>query len=136
DCTNVDHATPLHLDAVKHLYTAEKASAEMLAHGYSQLYKLPVTILRYGIPYGPRMREQLVLPIFIKQSLQGKPLTIAGDGLQYRNFVYVEDLADAHVRVLQRGAIGTFNLEGPRDVSIRELAETVTRLVPGSPGLV
>jgi UDP-glucose 4-epimerase len=134
--TEVDHATPLNLDAVKHLYTAEKASAEMLAHGYAQLYHLPVTILRYGIPYGPRMREQLVLPIFIKQALQGKPLTIAGDGLQYRNFVYVEDLADAHVRVLEHEATGTFNLEGPRDVSIKELAETVTRLVPGSAGVV
>ena len=99
----------------------------------AKLYNLPVTVLRYGIPYGPRMREELVMPIFIKKALNGEPLTIAGDGLQYRNFVYVEDLADAHVRVLDRGATGTFNLEGPREVAIIELAEAVNRAVPTAP---
>jgi UDP-glucose 4-epimerase len=132
----VDEDTPLSPERVSHLYMAEKISSEMLGHAYGRMYGFPVTVLRYGIPYGPRMREELVMPIFMKKALYGQPLTVAGDGLQYRNFVYVEDLADAHVRVLERGATGTFNLEGPREVSIIELAETICRAIPENAGIV
>lgn len=132
----VDETTPLSTDGVSHLYMAEKISSEMLANSYGRLYNVPVTILRYGIPYGPRMREELVMPIFIKKALHGEPLTVAGDGLQYRNFIYVEDLADAHARVIEHGATGTFNLEGPREVAIIELAEAVCAAVPGNAGIV
>jgi len=132
----VDESTPLNPEGVSHLYMAEKIASEMLAHSYGKLYGLPVTVLRYGIPYGPRMREQLVLPIFLKKALNHEPLTVAGDGLQYRNFVYVGDLADAHVRVLVRQATGTFNLEGPREVAIIELAERVCAAIPDNAGIV
>jgi UDP-glucose 4-epimerase len=115
---------------------AEKISSEMLAHAYGRMYEFPVTVLRYGIPYGPRMREELVMPIFIKKALAGQPLTVAGDGLQFRIFIYVEELAAAHVRVLETGATGAFNLEGPREVAIIELAEAVCRAVPGNAGIV
>jgi UDP-glucose 4-epimerase len=136
DLKEVDESTPLSPTAVSHLYMAEKIASEMLAVSYGKLYNFPTTVLRYGIPYGPRMREELVMPIFIKKALNSEPLTIAGDGLQYRNFVYVEDLADAHVRVLDRAATGIFNLEGPREVAIIELAEAVNRAVPTSAGIV
>ena len=134
--SEVDESTPLNPEGVSHLYMAEKISSEMLAHSYGNLYNFPVTVLRYGIPYGPRMREQLVMPIFIKKAMNGEPLTVAGDGLQYRNFIYVEDLADAHVRVLAQGATGTFNLEGPREVAIIELAEAVNAAIPQNGGIV
>ncbi len=132
----VDESTALNPSGVSHLYMAEKIASEMLAHSYGNLYNFPVTVLRYGIPYGPRMREELVMPIFIKKALKGEPLTVAGDGLQYRNFIYVEDIADAHVRVLERAATGTFNLEGPREVAIIELAEAVNRSIPTNGGIV
>jgi UDP-glucose 4-epimerase len=135
ELTEVDEDTPLSPSGVKHLYTGEKIAGEMLCHGYNQLYGMSVTVLRYGIPYGPRMREQLVMPIFIKKALNGEALTVAGDGLQYRNFIYVEDLADAHVCVLEQRAAGTFNLEGPREVAIIELAEAVVARVPGAAGI-
>jgi UDP-glucose 4-epimerase len=133
---HVDEDTPLSPDGVSHLYMAEKIASEMLAHSYGKLYNFPVTVLRYGIPYGPRMREQLVMPIFIKKALNGEPLTVAGDGLQYRNFVYVGDLADAHVRVIERRATGTFNLEGPREVAIIELAQKVCDRIEKNGGIV
>jgi len=60
-----------------------------------------VTILRYGIPYDPRAREGAVIPTFVKRALDGEPLTIAGDGSQYRRFVYVEDLAEGNVLALK-----------------------------------
>ncbi len=136
DDLEVDETTPLRPDRTKHLYMAEKIAGEMLVHSYGRLYNIPTTVLRYGIPFGPRMREELVLAIFMKKAFHGEPLTVAGDGMQFRNFVYVEDLADAHARVLERGATGTFNLEGSQKVAIVEMAEAVNRRIPTSAGIV
>ena len=101
-------------------------ACEMLCHNYSELYELPFTVLRYGIPYGPRMREELLIPIFLKKALAGEALTIAGRGEQYRKFLYVRDLADAHVLAMAESAAGeTYNLEGPRPVTVLEVAERI-----------
>jgi UDP-glucose 4-epimerase len=136
DQRDVDETTPLDPERAQHLYTAEKIAAEFIANTYARPGGMRTTILRYGIPYGPRMREELVMPIFIKKALNGEPISVAGDGLQYRNFVYVEDLARAHVKVLEHDADGTFNLEGCRDVSILEVAQTVMRFVAANAGIV
>jgi UDP-glucose 4-epimerase len=94
------------------------------------LYKIPFTILRYGIPYGPRARPGAVVPIFVKKALQGEPLTIAGDGLQFRKFVYVEDLAEGNVLALKSVAENKiYNLEGSEKVSIRQIAETIQKIL-------
>jgi UDP-glucose 4-epimerase len=88
--------------------------------------------LRYGIPYGPRMRDELVIPIFMKKALSGQSITITGDGSQYRNFIYVEDLAEAHVLALDEKATNQiYNLEGMRRISIRDIAETLDHLLGG-----
>ncbi len=89
ESNNVDETTPLH--APSHFYTATKLAGEYYCQSYSKLYDLDMTILRYGIPYGPRARDGAVIPIFVKKALNGEPLTIAGDGSQFRKFVYVED---------------------------------------------
>lgn len=113
-----------------HVYTSSKIAAELLCHDFWQLYQQPFTILRYGIPYGPRMRRELVIPRFIDKALKREPLTIAGDGSQYRNFVYVEDLARAHVLALADVAENqTYNVEGPRRVTVLEIAQTLQRLL-------
>jgi UDP-glucose 4-epimerase len=102
----------------------------MACRDYHTLYGRPYTILRYGIPYGPRMRDNCVVAAFMKRSMRGEPLRIDGDGSQERFFVYVEDLAQAHVKALDDVAINeTFNIEGARPVSIREIAESVCALV-------
>jgi UDP-glucose 4-epimerase len=124
----IDESTPFYLDGAGHIYTSTKMAGEMLCHDYAQLYKVPITILRLGIPYGPRMREELLIPIFVKKALNGDPLTIAGKGEQYRNFVYVRDMADAHVLATSPNAINkTFNLEGQEKVTVREVAEGVRK---------
>lgn len=110
----------------KHLYTASKLAGEMYCSSYAELYGLAPTILRFGIPYGPRARPATVIAIFVAKALAGEPLTIAGDGLQTRRFVYVEDLADGVVRALRpQAANRVYNLAGTETVTIRELAETV-----------
>jgi UDP-glucose 4-epimerase len=122
----LDEDAAFRLDDLGHLYTSSKVAAEMVAHSYKTLYDQEFTILRYGIPYGPRMRDSLVIPKFVGMALRGEPLTIQGDGSQYRNYVYVEDLAEAHVLALRPEAANqTFNLEGPEKVSIRSMVEAI-----------
>ena len=124
----VDETTPFYLDGAGHIYTSTKMACEMLCHNYYQLYEVPFTVLRLGIPYGPRMREELLIPIFIKKALNGEALTIAGTGSQYRNFIYVRDLADAHVLAMSDHAANrTYNLEGNRKVTVLEVAEGIRR---------
>jgi len=124
----VDETTPLH--APSHLYTATKMVSEYYCKSYSTLYNLPTTILRYGIPYGPRARGGAVIPIFVNKALNGEPLTLAGDGSQFRQFVYVEDLAEGNVLALKEVAKNQiYNLDGNRKVTIKEIAETVRKIL-------
>jgi UDP-glucose 4-epimerase len=127
---NVNEDSPLSLSKTKHVYTASKVTAELYCHAYQKLYGQNFTILRYGIPYGPRARGATVIALFVSKALNGEPLTILGDGSQYRNFIYVEDLAEGNVAALQDVAINqTYNLEGPRQVTIKEIAEIIRKLI-------
>lgn len=128
DGDNVDEGTPLH--APSHLYTATKIASEYYCQSYSKLYDLKTTILRYGIPYGPRARGGAVIPIFVRKALNGEPLTIAGDGLQFRKFVYVEDLAEGNVLGARKIADNKiYNLEGDVKISIKDIAETIKKIL-------
>jgi UDP-glucose 4-epimerase len=126
-----------------HLYTATKLAGEHYCRSYAELYGLEPTILRFGIPYGPRARPAAVVPAFVGKALRGEPLTVAGTGEQSRRFVYVEDLADGVVCALSPCAANrTYNLVSEEDVSIRQIADTVRSVVrpvpiehvPGRPG--
>ena len=124
EASDVDETTPLPLPS--HLYTASKLAGEMYCRSYEELYGVQATILRFGIPYGPRARPAAVVPIFIRKALAGEALTIAGDGMQTRRFVYVEDLADGVVRALRPEAAGRiYNLVGDEDTSVRGIADAV-----------
>ena len=126
----VDEDAPIHLDTQRHIYASAKIASEMLCGDYANLFGRDYTILRYGIPFGPHMRGDLVIAAFIERALAGQPLTIDGDGSQQRNFVYVEDLAAAHPLALAGVATNrTYNLEASQPITIRELAETIGRLV-------
>jgi len=116
-----------------HVYTSTKLAAELLLHSYQETYGLPFTILRYGIPYGPGMRDELVLARFVRKDLDGEALTVAGDGRQFRNYVFVRDLADAHVLALREEAAGaTLALEGQEPVSVVDMARAVCQYFPGT----
>lgn len=113
-----------------HLYTTTKAASEMICKDYYTLYRLPFTILRYGTAYGPRSRSEDVVSIFVKKALSHQPLTIHGDGNQSRNFIYVDDLAEGNVAALKDIAENkTYNLEGMRPITVKEVAETVKKLI-------
>ena len=124
----VNEQTPLRAPA--HLYTATKIASEYYCQSYSKLYNIPVTILRYGIPYGPRARDGAVVPIFVAKAMRGEPVTIAGDGMQFRKFVYVEDLAEGNVLALKSiGKNKIYNLDGSEKVTIKQIAETVQKII-------
>jgi len=118
--------SPVELTATGHLYTSSKIAAELVVHNYLELYGQHFTILRYGIPYGPRMRDELVIPRFVRMALDSETIVISGDGRQYRNYVYIDDLVDAHLLALTaEGEDQVFNLEGPEPVSIRRITEAL-----------
>src|SRR5439155_24789885 len=95
-----------HLPLPGHLYTATKLAGEMYCTSYAALWGLEHTILRFGIPYGPRARPATVVAAFVARARAGKSLTITGAGTQSRRFVYVEDLADGVVAALAPSAAG------------------------------
>ena len=124
----VDENMPL--SPPSHLYTATKLAGEYYCKAYHELYGLDYTILRYGVPYGPRAREGAVVPIFVNKALNGEPITITGDGMQFRKFVYVEDLAEGNVLALKNIAKNkTYNLEGSQKITIRQIAETIQEIL-------
>jgi UDP-glucose 4-epimerase len=111
-----------------HVYTATKLAGEEACRADGH------TILRFGIPYGPRARPTTVLAAFVSKALRGQPLTIAGDGTQSRRFVYVEDLAEGVVAALAPAAAGrTYNLVGSESVSVRGIARAVRDVVGDVP---
>jgi len=128
DTLDVDEMTPIRTPA--HLYSTTKLVSEYYCQNYSDLYGLKYTILRYGIPYGPRARSGAIVPMFVDKAFKGEELTIAGDGSQFRQFIYVEDLAEGNVAALQKIAENKiYNIDGQRPISVKEVAETVQNLV-------
>jgi UDP-glucose 4-epimerase len=131
DSEEVDEETPLRPNRVNHVYTASKLSAEMLCHSYHTLYGVDMTILRYGIPYGPRARLGTVLANFVALANQGRPIVIQGDGTQWRTLVAVEDLALGNVAALHDAARNqTYNLDGSEPIEVRRVAEKVRQFFP------
>jgi UDP-glucose 4-epimerase len=113
-----------------HLYTATKLAGELYCKSYQELYGVNYTILRFGIPYGPRAREAAVIPAFVNKAFAGEPLTLSGDGLQSRRFVYVEDLAEGVVAGLGDIAENrVYNLASDENVTIKRIAEVVQEIV-------
>src|SRR6201987_329328 len=118
------------LPAPSHLYTSTKLAGELYCKAYQELYGIDFTILRFGIPYGPRAREAAVIPAFVNKAFPGQPLTLAGDGMQSRRFVYVEDLADGVAAGLDEVATNrAYNLASDENVTIKQIAETVQELI-------
>jgi UDP-glucose 4,6-dehydratase len=111
-------------------YAATKVGAEMLVHSYMYSYNLPAIILRANNVYGPGQYHEKVIPKFILQLLQGKPVTIQGSGSQLRSFLHLEDMVDAVLFILYQGEIrGIYNVSSVDEVSVSSVAERLIRLI-------
>ncbi|HEY6399034.1 MAG TPA: NAD-dependent epimerase/dehydratase family protein [Solirubrobacteraceae bacterium] len=130
DCEQDEVDEDTLLPAPSHLYTSTKLAGELYCKAYQELYGIDYTILRFGIPYGPRAREAAVIPAFVGKALRGEALTLAGDGGQSRRFVYVEDLAEGVALGLEdQAANRVYNLASDENVTIKQIAETVKDLI-------
>jgi UDP-glucose 4-epimerase len=126
--SEVNEDTPL--NAPNNFYTTTKLTAEYYCQSYSKMFGVPISIVRYGIPYGPRARDAGVIPVFVDKAIRGVPITIAGDGMQFRNFVYVEDLALGNVKALRTIAKNRiYNLDGTERITIKQIAQVVQKII-------
>jgi len=94
-------------------YSASKASADLLVRAYYVTYGMPVLITRSSNNFGPRQYPEKLIPLMITNALQGKPLPVYGDGLNVRDWLYVEDNCRGIDTVLHKGRIGeVYNIGG------------------------
>jgi UDP-glucose 4-epimerase len=128
----VNEKSPFHLDHINTIYGASKISQEMLCFSFFSEYRGPrYTVFRYGIPYGERMWRGLVVRAFMEMAERMNVLSIMGDGKQYREFMYVGDLADGHLHALKPIAENKiYNLTGGRPITIEEIAKEVVKHFP------
>jgi dTDP-glucose 4,6-dehydratase len=120
-------------------YAATKAGADRLAYSYWTTYDLPIVIVRPFNNYGPRQHPEKVVPRFITQALAGEPLTIHGDGRASRDWLFVDDDAEAIERViaapLEPLAGEVINVATGVDISVADIADLVLRVLGKSPEL-
>lgn len=118
-------------------YSASKAASDHLVRAYFHTYGLPVTITNCSNNYGPYQFPEKLIPLIILNALQGKPLPIYGDGMQIRDWLYVEDHCDAIRLVLEKGRLGeTYNAGGgnqPYNIDlVKELCAILDELQPAA----
>ena len=125
---------------IRSCYDEGKRCAETLFFDYHRQHALQIKVVRIFNTYGPRMHpnDGRVVSNFIVQALRGEDITIYGDGAQTRSFCYVDDLIEGFMRMMASPAevTGPINMGNPVEFTIRELAETVLRMVGGSSQLV
>jgi UDP-glucuronate decarboxylase len=117
---------------IRSCYDEGKRCAETLFFDYHRQHDLDIKVVRIFNTYGPRMHpnDGRVVSNFIVQALQGKDITIYGDGQQTRSFCYVDDLIDAMVAMMntEKGFTGPVNIGNPGEFTMLQLAETVLKL--------
>ena len=107
-------------------YSASKASSDHLVRAWHETYGLPVVLSNCSNNYGPYHFPEKLIPVVILNALAGKPLPIYGDGSNKRDWLYVEDHADALLLVATQGQLGrSFNIGGENERTNLELVQTI-----------
>ncbi len=111
-------------------YSASKASADFFVRAYGDTFGLPVLITRCSNNYGPYQFPEKLIPLMIRNACRHEPLPVYGDGLNVRDWLYVEDHCTAIDLVLHEGRIGeVYNVGGHNERSNIEIVKTIIRLV-------
>ncbi|MFC3060266.1 dTDP-glucose 4,6-dehydratase [Paenirhodobacter populi] len=107
-------------------YSASKASSDHLVRAWHETYGLPVVLTNCSNNYGPFHFPEKLIPVVILNALAGKPLPIYGNGANIRDWLYVEDHADALLLVVQKGEVGrSYNIGGENERTNLELVKTL-----------
>jgi dTDP-glucose 4,6-dehydratase len=111
-------------------YSASKAASDHLVRAWAETYGLPVVLTNCSNNYGPYHFPEKLVPVIILNALAGKPLPIYGDGSNVRDWLYVEDHADALLLVLEKGRLGrSYNIGGENERSNLELVRTLCAIL-------
>jgi dTDP-glucose 4,6-dehydratase len=111
-------------------YSASKASSDLIALSYQTTYGLPVVVTRSSNNFGPYQYPEKVIPLFVTNLLEGRKVPLYGDGLNVRDWCYVDDNCAAVDLVLRQGAVGeVYNIGGGNEVTNRELTESILELL-------
>jgi dTDP-glucose 4,6-dehydratase len=119
-------------------YSASKAASDHLVRAWHRTYGLPVVVTNCSNNYGPYHFPEKLIPLVILNALEGKPLPVYGDGLQVRDWLYVEDHARALLEVVTRGEVGeTYNIGGHNEQKnidvVRGICALLEELAPNRP---
>ena len=111
-------------------YSASKAASDHLVRAWHETYGLPVVLTNCSNNYGPYHFPEKLIPVVILNALAGDPIPIYGDGSNVRDWLYVEDHADALLLVLEKGAVGrSYNIGGENERSNLELVRTICAIL-------
>ncbi|MBU2528749.1 MAG: UDP-glucuronic acid decarboxylase family protein [Candidatus Omnitrophota bacterium] len=120
------------------VYDESKRFAEALTMAYHYSHGVDSRIIRIFNTYGPRMRahDGRVVPELINQALEGKPLTVFGDGSQTRSFCYIDDMVEGIYRLFKSAENDPVNIGNPDEKKIRDFAETIINITGSSSKIV
>ena len=117
--------TPLHTSSP---YSASKASADLLCNAYQRTYGLPITISRCSNNYGPYQFPEKLIPLMIANALADKPLPVYGEGLNVRDWLYVEDHCAAIDLILGKGEPGrVYNIGGHNEMRNIDIVKLICK---------
>lgn len=117
--------TPIHTSSP---YSASKAAADLLVQAYHRTYNLPVTITRCSNNYGPYHFPEKLIPLMIANALADKPLPVYGEGLNVRDWLYVEDHCSAIDKVIHNGRVGeVYNIGGHNEKANIEVVKLILK---------
>jgi dTDP-glucose 4,6-dehydratase len=118
-------------------YSATKAGADLLVASYFHTYRMETVICRGSNNYGPRQYPEKLIPLMVLNALHGDPLPVYGDGMQVRNWLYVEDFARAIGHVLAHGAPGqAYNVGGPDECPNIDVVRRIIELTGADESLL
>ena len=120
------------------VYDEAKRFAEAMTMAYHRYHGLDTKIVRIFNTYGPRMRvnDGRAVPAFMSQALRNEDVTVFGDGSQTRSFTYITDLVDGIIRLMLSKENDPINIGNPREMTIKEIAETIIRMTDSKSRIV
>jgi dTDP-glucose 4,6-dehydratase len=111
-------------------YAASKASSDHLVRSYYHSFGLPITISNCSNNYGPYQFPEKLIPLMIINAITGRPLPIYGDGMQIRDWLYVEDHCEAIWKIIQEGKVGeSYNIGGENQPPNLEIVKTICKIL-------
>lgn len=126
--------TPLHTSSP---YSASKASADLLCSAYQRTYGLPITISRCSNNYGPYQFPEKLIPLMIANALADKPLPVYGEGLNVRDWLYVEDHCAAIDLILEKGQVGqVYNIGGHNEMKNIDIVKLICKALDKPESLI